>query len=719
MSQERAPSQNSWSEGSPTPLDQAIQPVQNPSEPTETDQSGPKRVKLFFSAIDYNMSAKDLEELIKPYAENIVVDMKHGFAFVEVDGDGENVIRNLDMNRQEQGGRSIHVQIAQENFRRKKKQEMLAQITDRMKDTLFIVGFDSQTIDRIEFVGMFEKFGTIKKHQFPRNFCFIQYEKDEDAEKAQVAMNGTTYKERKIVVEFSTTDAFNRDQPHPHTFLRDSERGRGRSFVRGSGRGGFENNFSRAPQPHYGVDPSMIDPEIRDRYMKEYGSDRSERDGYRGVHPRSHSHDRTHGYGYERDHEHERDHDRNGGYSQRYSSSFSSSSRQFPPYGPSFLPFDGPYSRMDNDLNILFSKRLPSIQSPLQHHEITREEYDRLYEFHYNQMMQMQYSKYGPSSDPSISHGADRVRPPYNANRGFDFARRGGGNWEGRGRSGGSWEQGGSKNWNDDEKWRENNNTNTNNSNWEKRDDRGKEREHDHSLRRSPHQSRDKAISTTITDRKDNKDKEVKVDNRINKADDNWSRDPKRASDLQTRPKGSEKDGEHAFQGREGDSKTRKDGPSSSSYQQQSQSSRIKPNTINKKSDDRRGRSWSHNSSNSRSGSASRSMKKGSKWVRGRSGSESSSSDEDRSQSVSINGHDHEHDGKPSSRRGVQLKQGKPFGGRDGIRSGEGSMKKGRRVRDSSHSSSRSESRSSVQSGRRRSKSMKKDKNGSKKKEKK
>ncbi|KAA6397496.1 MAG: hypothetical protein EZS28_006976 [Streblomastix strix] len=224
-----------------------------PEPKTETVLTGERTdFSLFLGGLGLSTRVEDIIQVFKPYGEVKNVDIKQGYAFVDLVGDVDAAIINV--NGKPFGGSSHNVRVekARNNadVRRREKERQTA-ANEHQREVLFIVGYDPNHLDHHNFRKMLEKYGKIIRLDFIRSYSFVQYENLADAVRAQKELNNYPYEGTPIRVQFSTRGVVQQSTPRP-------AQDRNRPYSRGS-----NSNYYRDRQTNISRDYSDRDRDRR------------------------------------------------------------------------------------------------------------------------------------------------------------------------------------------------------------------------------------------------------------------------------------------------------------------------------------------------------------------------------------------------------------------------------------------------------------------------
>ncbi|XP_047334142.1 serine/arginine-rich splicing factor RS40-like isoform X2 [Impatiens glandulifera] len=129
-----------------------------------------------------------------------------GFAFVymEDERDAEDAIRKLDRFEFGRKGRPLRVEWTKEE-RDSRRSGSSRKSSGNMKPskTLFVINFDPINTRTRDLERHFETYGKILNVRVRRNFAFVQFEDQEDADRALDATNLSKFMDRVITVEYA------------------------------------------------------------------------------------------------------------------------------------------------------------------------------------------------------------------------------------------------------------------------------------------------------------------------------------------------------------------------------------------------------------------------------------------------------------------------------------------------------------------------------------
>ncbi|GAB2271838.1 Serine/arginine-rich splicing factor rs31 [Dionaea muscipula] len=229
---------------------------------------------IFVGNFEYDTRQSDLERLFSKYGDVERVDMKSGFAFVYFvdERDAKDAIRALDHMPYGYERRKLSVEWAR-GERGRHRDGSKAGGNQHPTKTLFVINFDPLRTEVKDLERHFEPYGKVSSVRIRRNFAFIQFETQEEANKALECTHMSKLLDRVISVEYALRDDDERDdrldsprRGGGYGRRRDSPYGRSRSPVYRRSR----------PSPDYGHTRSPVYGRYDDRPRSpEYGRYRS------------------------------------------------------------------------------------------------------------------------------------------------------------------------------------------------------------------------------------------------------------------------------------------------------------------------------------------------------------------------------------------------------------------------------------------------------------
>eukprot|EP00475_Leptophrys_vorax_P020761 TRINITY_DN284_c0_g1_i2.p1 TRINITY_DN284_c0_g1~~TRINITY_DN284_c0_g1_i2.p1 ORF type:complete len:265 (-),score=74.15 TRINITY_DN284_c0_g1_i2:1620-2414(-) len=221
----------------------------SPAAPRSSSSSGPAKEpqKVFIGNLPTEVRRNQVVDLFKDLGEIVSIDLKNGFAFVELDGDIHAAIRKLD--RMEFEGRQIRVELSTSAAREQRQREKRDMRQSSASRCLFVANFGPRITERV-LEDLFSPYGKIARiaiNAERKNFAFIEFENVDDASAALKALHKYPFQERELTVEYSDRDSAPRPRrsPPPSSYRdRDSRYDRRRS--RTPPRGGRYDDRRRA-----------------------------------------------------------------------------------------------------------------------------------------------------------------------------------------------------------------------------------------------------------------------------------------------------------------------------------------------------------------------------------------------------------------------------------------------------------------------------------------
>eukprot|EP00002_Diphylleia_rotans_P034504 TRINITY_DN7417_c0_g1_i1.p1 TRINITY_DN7417_c0_g1~~TRINITY_DN7417_c0_g1_i1.p1 ORF type:complete len:183 (+),score=33.24 TRINITY_DN7417_c0_g1_i1:43-591(+) len=154
--------------------------------------SGELDHRVYVSGYDpAEITNDDLRRLFEKYGEVLRVDYKGTFSFVIMRNGHEEAIEALDRSEIGAARQLLEVNLAHPNtITRIREQERLERAENDPNETLFIVNYDVSTTNEDTIRALFSRFGNIRRVEMKAKFCFLVYERLDDAVRAKTEMDG-------------------------------------------------------------------------------------------------------------------------------------------------------------------------------------------------------------------------------------------------------------------------------------------------------------------------------------------------------------------------------------------------------------------------------------------------------------------------------------------------------------------------------------------------